>query len=195
MEIKKFINKHKGILGEDNTKYLYQFLKVQNQFLFFYIMAKVHKDPWVPRPIVLQCGSLINGLACWLTQELKLLSKKMPSYLSNFLELKHELEKLELDSNKTYILFTANATTMYTNMTTLHAIKHISWFLKQSPLCTHMKIQPIINALNLVMQNNIFKFGDTYWSQTSGTAMGTSPGYDYATIYYGIYKMTTILWK
>ena len=36
------------------------------------------------------------------------------------------------------------------------------------------------------MQNNIFKFGDTYWEQTSRTAMGTSPGCNYGTIYYSL---------
>ena len=84
---------------------------------------------------------------------------------------------------------------MYTNMGTEHALKYISWFLRTSPLYNDMKIESVVTALEIVIQNNIFKFGDTYWRQISGTAMGTSPGCDYATIYYGIYEMTTLLWN
>ena len=58
-----------------------------------------------------------------------------------------------------------------------------------------MLVEATISALEIVMNNNIFKFGDTYWRQVSGTAMGTSPGCDYATIYFGIYKMMSILWS
>jgi hypothetical protein len=35
--------------------------------------------------------------------------------------------------------------------------------------------EAIICALEIVMRNNLFKFGDTYWLQITGTAMGTPP--------------------
>ena len=154
----------------------------------------MHKTPWVPRPIVSQCGSILDGIARWLTKQLKPLSKRMPSYLPSSKSLKKDLENLPLDKNKKYRLFSADARAMYTNMSTPHALKYISWFLRTSPMCKNMKIEAIITALDIIMNKNIFKFGDTYWKQESGTAMGTSPGCDYATIYFGIYKMATIIW-
>jgi hypothetical protein len=43
------------------------------------------------------------------------------------------------------------------------------------------------------MENNIFSFGETYWLQLSGTAMGTPAACAYATISYGHHENTSIL--
>jgi hypothetical protein len=43
------------------------------------------------------------------------------------------------------------------------------------------------------MENNIFKFGDTYWLQTQGTAMGTPAAPLYSILTNGYYENTTIL--
>jgi hypothetical protein len=37
------------------------------------------------------------------------------------------------------------------------------------------------------MRSNLFRFGDTFWLQETGTAMG------YATVYYSIHKLRTLL--
>ncbi len=45
------------------------------------------------------------------------------------------------------------------------------------------------------MENNIFKFGDTYWLQTQGTAMGIPVAPLYSIITFGVHENTTILNK
>ena len=87
-------------------------------------------------------------------------------------------------------LFTSDAVSMYTNIHTDHAIAQISEYLHKSILCRELKIrpEPVVAALKIIMQNNIFQFGDTHWIQLSGTAMGTPPAPSYATLYFAIYE-------
>jgi len=46
----------------------------------------------------------------------------------------------------------------------------------------------IIEALDLIMNNNIFQFSDTFWKQLSGTAMGTPPACMWATLFFDRHK-------
>jgi hypothetical protein len=50
---------------------------------------------------------------------------------------------------------------MYTNIDTNHALSTIAFFLRTSPLCQDVAIEPLIQALEIIMRNSIFKFGDT----------------------------------
>ena len=51
----------------------------------------------------------------------------------------------------------------------------------------------IINSLTTIMMSNIFEFGDTYWIQQNGTAMGTSCAVNYAFLYIGLLEMNKLL--
>ena len=73
------------------------------------------------------------------------------------------------------ILFTSDATLVYTNIKTDPALAVISAYLQD--LATqenfpHYNAEAQITELEIVFRNNIFRFGDTNWWQISGTGMG-----------------------
>ena len=100
--------------------------------------------------------------------------------------LKLQLDELDLDWSRAR-LFTADAVSMYTNIDTEHALHVLSEFFRTDPFCTELEgfdADTTIEALRLVMSRNVFKFGDTFWHQLSGTAMGTPPSCCYAMLYF-----------
>lgn len=187
-QIDNFLLTFGPILSKDDVIYLNRSIEVDDPFAYFYITAKIHKRPWKTRPIVSVAGSLTHGLGRWVDQQLQPLCRLLPSYLKSSLELKTQLQALTLDTPRVRF-FTADASAMYTNIDTDHALEKIATFLRTSPLCTGAPTEAIIQALTIIMRRNYFKFGDTAWLQTTGTAMGTPPGCVYATLYFGIWEM------
>jgi hypothetical protein len=101
--------------------------KPRTPFVYFYITAKVHKTTWKTRPVVSIAGSITHGLGCWLGQQLQPICKKLPSYLKSSLKLKtKQLESITLDTSRIHF-FTADTTSMYTNINTDHALEKISF--------------------------------------------------------------------
>jgi hypothetical protein len=94
-------------------------------------------------------------------------------------------------------LFSADAVSMYSNINTDHGIKCIVEFLDlyKVLLPENFPKKMVVAALQEIMKNNIFQFGDTFWRQTSGTAMGTSTAVNYAVLYVALLEIKTLLTK
>jgi hypothetical protein len=79
---------------------------------------------------------------------------------------------------------------MYTNINTDHALQIIGHYLRNHCECPN--VEAIMQALSILMRNNIFCFGDTFWKQLTGTAMGAPPAVDYAELYFGVHEKKII---
>jgi hypothetical protein len=94
-------------------------------------------------------------------------------------------------------LFTADATAMYNNIDTAHAITVISWWLNdmdtKDQLPPNFPLEAVIHAMKVIMRNNIFEWGDLYFLQLLGTAMGTSSAVMWATIYYTYHEISRLI--
>jgi hypothetical protein len=162
----------------------------------FYIMPKVHKKPkWQTRPVVSQSGSLLEPLARWVDKQLQKVVALCPCYFRDSKELQHSLEKLgQLPADA--VIFSADAKAMYCNIDTDHALWVLrQWFrLHEHELPADLApLDLIMEGLELIMRNTTFTFGNTWWKQLCGTAMGTSPAPPYAIIYFSYHEETRIL--
>ena len=78
---------------------------------------------------------------------------------------------------------------MYTNIDVNHTMLIIPTFLWTSPLCVGIPTKTIIKALEIILCNILFQFGNTYWKQSTGVVMGTPLLCCIAMLYYGIHKI------
>ena len=162
----------------------------------FYLTAKVHKTPWATRPVVSTCGTMMAGLSKWLDYWLQKLRSQVHSYLqdsSHLLRLLNEFGQLPPGAR----LFTADAVGMYTNIDTTHGIQVIDDWIDElgDDMPDGFPAKAVKEALRLVMKTNIFEFGDSFFEQISGCAMGTPVACIYATLYYAYHERSTLLSK
>lgn len=157
---------------------------------------KAHKTPWKMRPIVCCVGTFMNCLSCWLDYHLQKLKHLIPTYIKDSKELLSRLKQLGILPPNAK-LFTADANSMYTNIDTEHAIEVITKWLKNlqdnNKLPPNFPLGAVLEAMELVMRNNVFEWGDLYLLQLCGTAMGTSSACMWATIYFAVHEMGTLI--
>ena len=191
-KILDWLKKYKKLLTAQERKFIrYHTNQSDTGLPVFYLSAKVHKTPWSTRPIISCSGSLLYSVGVWVDRQLQKVAIQQPSYIKNSKELKDLLLELVLPPGA--LLFTADAVSMYTNIDTEHALHSIGSYLQRyKRQFADIPLDALLEALALVMTHNVFSFGDTYWLQLSGTAMGTPPAPSYATIVYAIHEATLI---
>lgn len=183
-DLEVWMKRHKKILTRDEKRFLRHHIRNNvTPFATFYVTMKVQKTPLKTRPIVSCSGSLLEALGVWVDDKLQPIARQQKSYFKSSFDLKLELSTLELPPNAR--LFTADAVSMYTNIPTSKALYHIGRYLRSNHF-PDTPVEALIDALRLVMKNNVFTFGDCTFRQLTGTAMGTPPAPPWATLYYAL---------
>jgi len=187
-----WLAQYKDVLLPSHFKYLVGYkATVTDPLPYFYLLMKIHKTPLKTRPIVSYSGSLFYGLGKWVDYYLQQVSRTFRSFLKSSFHLKHELDSLSLPPN--CFLFTADATAMYTNIDSTAAINGIHrYIISNLSQFSDIPVDALISALKLIMNHNVFQFGDTAWLQLSGTAMGAPPAPPYATASFGTHEETIL---
>ena len=183
-EIACWISKYNHSIPKNVKAFLRHHLKENvNPFGYFYLLYKIHKKPMKTRPVCSGSGSLLHLLSMYIDDMLQPIARSRPSFFKSSYDLKHKLCTLQIPPNAR--LFTCNAVLMYTNIPTPPALCLIEKFLfNNQHRWKHYNPAALIAALKLVMRNNIFRFGDCWFKQKTGTAMGTPPSPPGATIFY-----------
>jgi hypothetical protein len=186
-------NKHN--LSEPELTYFKRSLTNRFRLPIFYGLPKVHKNPFSLQPVVSTTNSLLAVFSTWLDYKMKELLPFVKSYIKNSIAVIQDLKCLTIPDNA--LLFSADAVSMYTNIETQQALTSMQDFI-QSNIHNIQESFPtslFLQVLEIVMKNNIFSFGDTFWIQQIGTAMGTPTACSYASITYGQHENTQILPK
>ena len=162
----------------------------------FYIMPKLHKTPWKTRPVVPTCGTILHGISRWANYHLWKLIHLIPSYIKDCIDVKEKLEALGPLPPGTR-LFIMDAIAMYTNIDTKHGMYILRQFLNlmKDKLPADFPVELVLEAVSLVTKNNIFEFGDCYFKQLVGEAMGAPHAAVKAIIYYAYHEITVLLKK
>jgi len=191
--IKKFVNKffpfdEETFSRHPDGKYLLRSI-TSTTFSQFYLLAKVHKPGLTTRPIVSVSGSILQGLGRWVDQQLQKVCEHLPYVFRSSFDVIQMIRQYE-PLPQTATMFTMDAKSMYTNIDTDHALSVITRHLRSTVV--DINVDALLEGLSIVMRNNIFQFGTTYWLQNTGTAMGTPPAPMYATLYFAIHEIATI---
>lgn len=125
-----------------------------------------------------------------------MVAKTIPTYIKDSDDLLRKLKKIGKVKRGTKLIV-ADATSMYTNINTDHAIKVIGEYIRKfrHELPPEFPVEALLEALKIVMKNAYFQYGDKFFHQIAGTSMGTSCACSYATSYYGAYERLEFLRK
>jgi hypothetical protein len=191
--LQKLISNNQDLLTKAELIYFKRKLTSYHRIPIFYGLPKVHKTPTTLRPVVSGSSSLSAVVSAWLDYKIKTLLPHVQSYIKNSTEVIKDLKALCIP--KGACLFSADATTMYTNTNTNLGISSIRDFITthQDKLPSDFPTNLFLLVLTLVMKLNVFTFADTYWLQLAWTAMGTPVACSYATVSFGHYENTTVL--
>lgn len=187
-----WMKKHNAVFSRAERKFLNRHMDTcQDPFPYFYLLVKVHKTPLATRPIVSCSGSLLYALGVWIDTKLQVVAARQHTYVKSSFDLKKELLSLTLPPDAKF--FISDARSMYTNIKTTPALYEIGQYLrKHHARFSQVPVEALISALELVMKNNVIQFGDTYWRQRTGCAMGTPPAPPYATLFFAIWEETLL---
>ena len=155
---------------------------------YFYGMLKLHKKKISIRPVCSDVASITHPLGKWVDTMLQPIVQTMPTFFKDSYAFKDLVDGITVPIGGR--LATADAVSMYTNINTNAALARICPYLEDNAKeFGHYHPPTLIRALEIVMQNNIMRFGDLYVKQKSGTVMGSPPAPDWANLFEGLHEL------
>lgn len=173
-----------------------------------YALPKVHKTLTNPpgRPIVACSDSLMEPMSLYIDRILRPLVETLPSYLRDTGDFIEQLSQTHIDNAEHDILLTTmDVVSLYTNIPHDKGIVAIKHFLdlRTDP---HPPTPFLIEMISKLLHNNFFLFGNDFYLQKQGAAMGSRFSPDYACLFMGFleeryvfnnnpFSHNVLLWK
>ena len=135
------------------------------------------------RPIVSACSCPTELISSYLDKVMTPIVKSLPSYIK---DSNHALETFRNFnfSGENKIIFTMDITSLYTVIPNNEGLQALKYFFNQLPI-KKPSSETLLRLAELVLTLNCFSFGDNYYKQINGVAMGTKMGPSYANLFVG----------
>jgi hypothetical protein len=139
----------------------------------FHIIPKIHKTPWIGRPIVSNTNYLTRHLAIWINVFLENIAKTIPTILKDSKQLVQLLDGKQVSPETNF--FSLDAIAMYTNI----PLKRTFTAMRKLP---EFYPEYIIRGIEFCCQNNYFQYLDEIYKQLDGIPMGINFAVAFANI-------------
>lgn len=207
-KIKQFCTFYIDFLSKDEM----QFLSRTNDLGYntIYILPKIHKNDILisitkeaqseyislllphnltSRPIINNRYSPTKYLSFFLDKLLKPMYQFIPSFIKDTFDL---LSKLPRSYNNNTVFISLDVKSLYTSIPHQLGYDSIQYFVSTHSYSGNQQfpIPFFLDAVKIVLENNIFKYKTRYFKQIRGTAMGTIMAPAYANIVMGYLEKT-----
>ena len=178
-----------GAVSHMHTKYIRHKVNEawdNDPFSYFYLLYKIHKQPLKTRPVVSTCGCVSFAIAQWVDFTLQPMAKAQKSYIKDSRDLKKNVENLQIPPGTS--VFSFDAVAMYSNIDSKACLEVLTEYLRRDETRRKFHYNPdaLIEAISIVLESNVMKFGDIFVRQTSGVAMGINPAPPLAILFYAL---------
>ena len=153
--------------------FLIYYCKNKFQLPQFHIIPKIHKKPWIGRPIVSNVNYITRHLAIWINVFLEKITKTIPTTLKDSKQLIQLLDGKQVRATTNF--FSLDAISMYTNIPLQRT------FAAMRRLPDHYP-EYIIRGLEFCCKNNYFSYMDETYKQLDGLPMGINFAVAFANI-------------
>ncbi|CAJ0922858.1 unnamed protein product [Ranitomeya imitator] len=163
-----------------------------------YVLPKIHKCLCDPpgRPIVSGRGSLFNKTAIFLDRILRPFAISARSYVKDTNDFLDKIE--DVNVTETTVLASFDVVSLYTSIEHEKGLDAVSCMLSGSDVAPECA-QLVLTLLEFVLRRNFFLFGDDFFLQLRGTAMGSNVAPTYANIFMAVledrFVYSSILWR
>lgn len=150
----------------------------------FYVLPKVHKNPWAGRPIGPNHSYITSPASVWVDKKLQPAVRQVPTILLDSLTLVNMIEGKCFNPNERLTFVTADVTSLYTVIRHNAGLQALDAFLRTVPsMFDSFQRTLIVDIMRLILENNYIEYYHRYYHQVTGTAMGTSAAVMYANIF------------
>jgi len=161
----------------------------------FYTLPKIHKNIRPPpgRPIVASYGCPTERISGYIDDHLQTFVKQLPSYIKNTDDFISKLSNIKQPLAKDIILVTVDVNSLYTNIPHTEGLLAVEHFLNTRPKNSKPSTKFLLQLTKFVLTMNSFRFGDKFYLQLKGTAMGTKMAPSYANLFMAVLEKKFLL--